>query len=109
MYKTSNDRRFRKNKTAIQRAYIDLVVEKGYQHVTITDIAERADINRMTFYAHYETIEDIFSEFVDDMEHTIRDAVSAEKEFDLDQFFTIMNELMFKEEAFFRYAAKEGN
>ena len=67
MYKTSNDRRFRKNKTAIQRAYIDLVVEKGYQHVTITDIAERADINRMTFYAHYETIEDIFSEFVDDI------------------------------------------
>ena len=58
MYKTSNDRRFRKNKTAIQRAYIDLVVEKGYQHVTITDIADRADINRMTFYAHYETIED---------------------------------------------------
>lgn len=109
MYRTSSDRRFRKNKAAIQRAYIDLVIEKGYQHVTITDIADRADINRMTFYAHYETIEDIFSEFVDDMEHTIRDAVSTEKEFDLDQLFTIMNELMFKEEAFFRYAAKEGN
>lgn len=109
MYRTSSDRRFRKNKAAIQRAYIDLVIEKGYQHVTITDIADRADINRMTFYAHYETIEDIFSEFVDDMEHTIRNAVSKEREFDLDQFFMIMNELMFKEEAFFRYAAKEGN
>lgn len=109
MYKTSNDRRFRKNKTAIQRAYIDLVVEKGYQHITISDIAERADINRMTFYAHYETIEDIFTEFVDDMEHTIREAVSNEDAFDLDRFFEIMNSLMFKEETFFRYVAKEGN
>ena len=53
MYRTSSDRRFRKNKAAIQRAYIDLVIEKGYQHVTITDIADRADINRMTFYPKF--------------------------------------------------------
>ena len=109
MYKTSNDRRFRKNKQAIQRAYIDLVVEKGYQGITVTDVANRADINRMTFYAHYETVEDIFAEFVDDMEGYIIDAVSKEEEFTLEKLFSILNSLMYKEEKFFRYVAKEGN
>lgn len=109
MYKTSNDRRFRKNKQAIQRAYIDLIVEKGYQGITVTDIAERADINRMTFYAHYEAVEDIFTEFVDDMERYIKEAVSYEKEFSLENFFGILNSLMYKEECFFRYVAREGN
>lgn len=109
MYKTSNDRRFRKNKQAIQRAYIDLVVEKGYQKITVTDVAERADINRMTFYAHYEAVEDIFTEFVDDMETYIQNAIADEEEFELEKFFDIMNTLMFKEEKFFRYVAKEGN
>ncbi|MBR1743871.1 MAG: TetR/AcrR family transcriptional regulator [Lachnospiraceae bacterium] len=59
MYKSSKDRRFQKNKKAIRKAYMELVQEKGYQNVTISDIAEHADINRMTFYAHYDIIEDI--------------------------------------------------
>lgn len=109
MYKTSNDRRFRKNKQAIQRAYIDLIVEKGYQGITVTDVANRADINRMTFYAHYETVEDIFTEFVDDMEFYIKEAVSKEEVFTLEKLFSILNGLMYKEEQFFRYVAKEGN
>ena len=53
MYKTSNDRRFKKNKKEIRRAFIDLVIEKGYDKLTISEITERADINRMTFYSHY--------------------------------------------------------
>lgn len=109
MYKTSSDRRFIKNKKAIQRAYIDLIIEKGYQRITVTDVAERADINRMTFYAHYETVEDIFTEFVDDMENYIKDAVLKEEIFNLDSFFEILNSLMYKEEQFFRYVAKAGN
>ena len=55
MYKTSNDRRFKKNKKEIRRAFIDLVIEKGYDKLTISEITERADINRMTFYSHYES------------------------------------------------------
>ena len=51
MYKTSNDRRFKKNKKEIRRAFIDLVIEKGYDKLTISEITERADINRMTFYS----------------------------------------------------------
>ena len=68
MYRTSDDRRFQKNKKAIRKAFINLVISKGYRSVTISDISEEADINRMAFYAHYDTVEDVFNEFVEDME-----------------------------------------
>ncbi len=109
LYRTSSDRRFLKNKRDIQRAFIDLVVEKGYSKITISDIAKKADINRMTFYAHYDEVSDIFDEFVNDMEKEISHAISKEKEFNIDVFFNILNSLMYKEIDFFRFVAKEGN
>lgn len=109
MYKVSSDRRFQKNKREIRKAYISLVQEKGYQNVTISDIAQRADINRMTFYSHYDIVEDIFIEFVDEMESRIISEISSHNIFDLDIFFELLNNLMYQEIDFFRYIAKEGN
>ena len=107
MYKTSNDRRFKKNKKEIRRAFIDLVIEKGYDKLTISEITARADINRMTFYSHYESIEDIFHEFCDDMEADIASAISNEKDFDIDRLFKLLNELMNEEIDFYRLVAKD--
>ena len=109
MYKTSNDRRFRKNKETMRRAFLDLAIEKGYQNIRIKDIANRADINRMTFYAHYETIEDIFDEFIDDMKAGIVDAISREDEFSFEKFFSILSDTMYQEIDFFRHVAKQSN
>ncbi|HIW72553.1 MAG TPA: TetR/AcrR family transcriptional regulator [Candidatus Levilactobacillus faecigallinarum] len=46
---------FRSQKTddLIVTAFVDLVLEKGFDHVTVTSIADRALINRKTFYEHY--------------------------------------------------------
>ena len=40
-------------KRALAEAFASLVVEKGYESVTIGDIAERAGISRNTFYYHF--------------------------------------------------------
>lgn len=110
MYKSSNDRRFQKNKKEIQQAFIRLVMKhKGYHNISISEIAKEADINRMTFYAHYDVIEDIFQEFIDDMETEIITAVSNESEFNIDTFFELLNNLMYKEIDFFRFIAKDEN
>lgn len=37
----------------MMRALFDLTVEKGYDAVSISDIAARAKVNRSTFYRHY--------------------------------------------------------
>jgi AcrR family transcriptional regulator len=47
------DRRVRRTRDAIHRALIALMLEKGYDAVTVADIIDRADIGRSTFYTHY--------------------------------------------------------
>ncbi|MCU5745277.1 TetR/AcrR family transcriptional regulator [Staphylococcus sp. SQ8-PEA] len=49
----AEDRRVRKTKDAIRHAFISLLREKTLEKITISDITEKADINRGTFYLHY--------------------------------------------------------
>lgn len=65
MYKTSNDLRFIKNRDVLQRAFIDLTLEKQSTHITVKELTDRAQVNRMTFYSHYDEVTDILLEFVD--------------------------------------------
>ena len=109
MYKTSHDRRFIKNKKIIRRAFIDLVIEKGYNQLTVTEIAEKADINRMTFYSHYDSIEDIFYEFIDDMEAEIYELIRKEEDFSIDILFEILNKVMYEEIDFYRCVARDNS
>ena len=53
------DLRVIKSKQAIKEAFIELVEIKGFDKVSVCDIANRANINRNTFYLHYEDKEDL--------------------------------------------------
>ena len=55
------DRRIRRSREALHRALIALVLEKGYETVTIQDIVARADVGRSTFYAHFDSKEDLLT------------------------------------------------
>ena len=57
------DRRVQKTKQAIREAYMSLILEKDTPKITITELAQRANIDRKTFYLHYDGIEDIIHEF----------------------------------------------
>jgi AcrR family transcriptional regulator len=47
------DLRVRRTRKLLQKALIELTVEKGFAAVTIQDISERAMVNRSTVYRHY--------------------------------------------------------
>lgn len=47
------DRRVRRTRDAIHQALLGLMLEKGYDAVTVADIIERADVGRSTFYTHF--------------------------------------------------------
>lgn len=43
-----------------------LVVEKGYEPITVKDICDRADIARTTFYMHYRDKDDLLKQLLED-------------------------------------------
>jgi AcrR family transcriptional regulator len=60
------DRRTRRTVAAIKSAFFEIAAEKGLPKVTVSDIAERADINRKTFYHHYDSIEALINEILEE-------------------------------------------
>ena len=48
------DLRVVRTKTAIRNAFVELIEEKGFDAITVKDITTKANINRGTFYAHYQ-------------------------------------------------------
>jgi AcrR family transcriptional regulator len=61
------DLRVRRTRKLLQEALIDLTVEKGFSSVTVRDIAERAMVNRATFYRHYQDKYDLLDKYMDDL------------------------------------------
>jgi len=66
------DRRVRRTRTAILRALISLMREKGYDAVTVTDIIDRADVGRSTFYTHFTDKSDVLDESLDGLRWFLR-------------------------------------
>ena len=48
-------------------AFLELLEKKDFEYITVKEICERAGVNRSTFYLHYETIGDLLTECVEDM------------------------------------------
>ena len=58
------DARVIHSKAQIFNALNELLKEKPFQKITVIDICEKAHVNRMTFYNHYEDKYDLFSECI---------------------------------------------
>jgi AcrR family transcriptional regulator len=53
------DRRSRKTRGALHRALISLILSRGYDEITVSDIADAANVGRSTFYLHYTDKDDL--------------------------------------------------
>lgn len=47
------DRRVQRTHRLLREALITLVLERGWEDVSVQDICERADVGRSTFYSHF--------------------------------------------------------
>lgn len=52
--KNARDPRVKRTRLLIQNALVSLLGETEFESITVQEIAERATVNRATFYAHYE-------------------------------------------------------
>jgi len=59
MPKKTIDRRVERTRQLLQNALSELILEKGYEKVTVQDVIDRANVGRSTFYAHFEDKEQL--------------------------------------------------
>jgi AcrR family transcriptional regulator len=62
MAKKKSDRRARKTRAALTSAFVELVLSRGYEAVTIGEISDKANVGRSTFYSHYTSKKDLLEE-----------------------------------------------
>ena len=70
------DKRIVKTKAALFDAFLNLLLEKLYEDITVKEICERADIRRATFYKHfddkYEFLRYLVGSLRDDFDNRLR-------------------------------------
>ena len=73
------DRRVQRTRELLSEALMSLILEKGYDALTVQDIADRANVSRATFYLHFKDKEDllfismeaVYDDLVEDLAETM--------------------------------------
>lgn len=61
------DRRVRRTRKTIKKAFLSLLFEKDYNEITIADITNRAGYNRATYYVHFQDKDFLLREIVNEV------------------------------------------
>lgn len=61
------DLRARRTKTFIRKAFEEMICEMDYEKISIKELTERANINRKTFYLHYNSLDDLLLELQNEL------------------------------------------
>jgi AcrR family transcriptional regulator len=59
MDEKNKDRRVQRTRGMLQDALVSLILEKGYEAITVQDILDRANVGRSTFYEHFYDKDDL--------------------------------------------------
>ena len=76
------DRRVVRTRELLHQALMSLILDKGYEEVTVAEICDAANVGRSTFYAHFTCKDDLRRHGVDHVRKAIvgqhRESVAAQ-------------------------------
>ncbi len=73
--KKSSHKNAARSRHLIKQAFAELLNEKDMSKITVTDIVERANISRGTFYAHYLDVYDLYAAIQSNIVETINETI----------------------------------
>ncbi len=65
------DLRVIKTKKVLCESLLELMREKAFEDIKVSDICEKALINRSTFYAHYADKYELFLAYIDNLKNSL--------------------------------------
>ena len=68
------DRRVARTRELVLDAFLGLMVERGYETMTVQDLLDRSGVGRATFYAHFKGKEDLLASSVRRLQGGLREA-----------------------------------
>jgi AcrR family transcriptional regulator len=68
-------RKVQRTRSVLSRSALDLFAERGFDNVTVTEIANRADVDPSTFFRHFRSKESVLFTDVDNYVARIRDLI----------------------------------
>ena len=86
------DRRQQKNRKAIIDAFIRLLEQKSFGNITVQEIIDEANIGRSTFYAHFETKDELLRSICTEIfEHVFSAELEKERTHDFSTSSSTVN------------------
>ena len=77
---SKHDRRSQRTRHLLSAAFVQLLREKGYSAITVSDVIERANIGRSTFYSHYRDKDDLFVNELDRVIEVLSHSIPNQKD-----------------------------
>lgn len=77
MNEQKQDRRIRRTRKLLKDSLISLMEEKEFKNISVKDITERADLNRGTFYLHYNDTYHLLQDIEDEVLHSFQEMIDS--------------------------------
>lgn len=74
----AEDRRIQRTRRALSEALVELILERGWDEVSVQQVCDRANIGRSTFYTHFADKEELLIGGLDDLRRGLRHIASLE-------------------------------
>ena len=112
------DRRVARTRRNIYKAFFQLVQIKPIDEITVSELSRNADIDRKTFYLHFQTVQDVFRAFkqsiyeqviwiLEEAEQRGAEGQGEASSFDFVYFYDALNRIMVENLAFFEKLSKD--
>jgi len=109
------DMRVIKTKNSLYNALLELMKEKAFEEIKVSDICSKASINRSTFYAHYDDKYELLSAWVNDSKEALinklasNKTINSTKVYYLEMIKLFLNHIESQKETYLAIANKNKN
>lgn len=115
MITNKNDLRVIKTKNSLYNALLELMKEKTFEEIKVSDICNKALINRSTFYAHFEDKYELLSDCINDLKISLTSElkknqnINSTKEYYIEMIKLFLNHIEEKKDTYLAIAINNRN